>query len=152
MKQTVGILSALIVALLVLSAFILSTNLQQGRLLSQSSDALTRMQAEKEELLLAHQTLESKNNKLNASLKTVTAERDALSLQLNDAVLASQEANDAVSLQADQAQELQQRIDLLTQRNQELEAALANVSVSPAPAPAVFPFSTFSPLFTPPPQ
>jgi len=163
MKQTIVILSALCMALLVISGFILSTSLQQNELVIQSAAALEKVQQEKEALALEKQKTDNQLETLRASVEKLTAERDALSIQLNDTTLASQEANDAAALQESEAQRLQEELNDQYQRadrdaqlietlTTEVETLRQKLAVSPSPdavpTPNAFPFSV--PRVTPP--
>lgn len=108
MKQTVIILTALMMALLMASGFIAAGSAQQSRLLAQREEELRQAQLRLEELKENGEKWERearRNAKLSAEL---TQQRDALSIQLSDAVLSSQETNDAIEAQAKEMLQLEQ--------------------------------------------
>ena len=158
MKQTRVILTALCMALLVLCGFVLCTNLQQSEMLTENSALLDKIRTEKETLLLEKQKADNRLEMLADSVEKLTAERDGLNLQLADATLSSQEANDAAAYQEQRAAKLQAELDdlrrqadssalaveALTAEAETLRTALVQAQHS------VFPFATRAPLVTPP--
>lgn len=115
MKQTVGILTALMIALLLVSGFIVISGMEQSELLVRREDELRQMQAERDEI---KNQMEKQERELKRNVELIaqlTEERDGLSQQLNDAVLASQEANDAVALWEKHGGEKDQLIQALQQ-------------------------------------
>lgn len=130
MKQTVVLLSALLVVLMVLTGFILTGSLKQTDLIAQRDEMLTDLRKQRETLTLENTRYERKVNSLIASVEQLTLERDALTSQLNDAVLSSQEANDAVALQTARQQELEEALAAASMELETLRQAL-----SPTPAP-----------------
>lgn len=86
MKQTVSILTGLIVVVLLATGLIVADNIDLSRRLEQQADDLLAWNARLDD-----------SQKL---LKKTTAERDALSRQLNEAVLASQTAHEAAEEQS----------------------------------------------------
>ena len=160
MKQTLAILTALCMALLVLCGFVLCTNLQQSETLTDSSALLDKIRTEKETLLLEKQKADNRIEMLAASVEKLTAERDALNLQLSDATLSSQEANDAAAYQEQQVLKLQAELNELRQRDAANALALETLTAEaetlrqalakPQPTPTLYPFTTPAPLVTPP--
>lgn len=153
MKQTVTILTALMVALLLISGFSVLGSMQQGDMLARREDQLLKQSQALDEKTLLAETLEAEAAEQAKQMEKLTKERDALSLQLNDAVLSSQESNDALARQEEELQRLQMEKEqlskqLLDERKQaqELRTQLAawqeEVSAvalyEPAPTPTVF--------------
>ena len=103
MRQTVAILTALILSLMVVTGFVLTGSLRQSELMMQRDKMMMELRRE-------HSDLTLENLRLTRELETTRTERDALTIQLNDAVLASRE-----SLQT-----------ALEQANRELERLQAN--------------------------
>ena len=112
MKQTVAILSALILSLLTVTGFILHTSFEQNQLIA-------KLRAEQDALAL--EALQSKRE-----LQQALEQRDALSQKLIDAVLSSQEANDAVAFQQSRAQALEEALAAARLETQTLRQALEN--------------------------
>lgn len=110
MKQTVGILTALMMAMLMVSGFIVAGSTQQSRLLSQREEELRLAQAAISELETEGEKWKREAQRSAKLCAELTEQRDALSVQLGDAILSSQEANDAVAQQVltveEQAKEL----------------------------------------------
>lgn len=153
MKQTVTILTALMVALLLISGFSVLGSMQQGDMLARREDQLLKQSQALEEKTLLAETLEAEAAEQAKQMEKLTKERDALSLQLNDAVLSSQESNDALTRQEEELQRLQMEKEQLSKQllderkqTQELRTQLAawqeEVSAAalyePAPTPTVF--------------
>lgn len=111
MKQTVLILTALVLTLMVVTGFILTGSLRQTELMAQRDEMLMDLRQQ-------HSDLTLENLRLTRELDQTRTERDALTAQLNDAILASQEANDAVAFQVSQRQSLETALD---QANREIE-------------------------------
>jgi len=98
-KQTIVILTALAAVLLLATSFIVAANMDLSR----------KLETQEREILSMTSKLEKQGKELERSaeekassaetLRKTMEERDALSKQLNDAVLASQEANEAVEQQ-----------------------------------------------------
>ena len=133
MKQTVTILTALMIALLLVSGFIVMGSMQQSELLIERENQLISQTQQMDEAMMQIEKLEKAAQSGAQQLKQLTEERDALSQQLSDAVLSSQEANDAVAQQVkerkayeDQIEYLNEQLSLAQQQNAHLEAALAN--------------------------
>lgn len=160
MKQTLAILTALCMALLVLCGFVLCTNLQQNETMTESAALLDKIRTEKETLLLEKQKADNRIETLSASVEKLTAERDALNLQLTDATLSSQEANDAAAYQEQLALTLQAELDALQKQADSSALAVDALSAEAEtlrkalaeaqPSPSAFPFATLAPLVTPP--
>lgn len=144
MKQTIAILTALMLALLLVSGFIVVGSTEQSQLLIQREDQLRSLSAALDEETRRAESFEKEAQRNAQQLRQTTQERDALSQQLTDVVLASQEANDAVAQrQADvkrleealreagmetlrlQAELEQCQIDLNQERKEASAAALA---------------------------
>ena len=130
MKQTVVLLSALLLVLLVLTGFILAGSVQQTRLIAQRDEMLADLRQQRETLTLENTRYERKVDSLIESVNQLTLERDALTSQLNDAVLSSQEANDVVAAQSAQCEELEEALAAANLELQTLREAL-----SPTPVP-----------------
>lgn len=111
MKQTVLILTALVLSLMVVTGFILTGSLRQTELMAQRDDMLMEVRKQ-------HSDLTLENLRLTRELEQTRTERDALSAQLNDAILSSQEANDAVAVQIAEREALENALD---QANREIE-------------------------------
>ena len=121
MKQTVTILTALMIALLIMSGVIVMGSTQQSEILMQREEQLlsrTQELAERNAQIVQLQAEAVEGRKRQTEL---TKERDALSQQLNDAVLSAQESNDAVASQTERADALQKENDWLRARVAELE-------------------------------
>ena len=86
------------------------------------------LRKQRETLTLENARFERKVDSLTASVQQLTLERDALTSQLNDAVLSSQEANDAVALQSAEREALEVA---LAAANLELETL--REALTPAP-------------------
>ena len=113
MKQTISILSALVAALLIASGFIVAANIDLCANVAQLDRELLDVRSE---LADCEKELDrrTQENKASAeSLRKTMEERDALSMQLNDAVLASQEANDAVAQQIRQNEKQLRELEAL---------------------------------------
>ena len=110
MKQTVVILTALMMAMLMVSGFIVVGSTQQSQLLAQREEELRLAQATISELTTEGEKWKREAQRSAKLCAELTEQRDALSIQLGDAVLSSQEANDAVAQQVltveEQAKEL----------------------------------------------
>ena len=119
MRQTFFILTALVLSLMLVTGFILTGSLRQTELMAKRDEMLMDLRQEHSDLML-------ENLRLTRELEQTRRERDALSLQLNDAVLASQEANEAVEMQVSERKSLE---NALEEANRELE------SLTSAPAP-----------------
>jgi len=130
MKQTVILLSSLLVVLMVLTGLILTGSMQQTELIAQRDEMLSDLRKQRETLTLENTRYARKVDSLIASVEQLTLERDALTSQLNDAVLSSQEANDAVALQTARQQELEEALAAASMELETLRQAL-----SPTPAP-----------------
>ena len=111
MKQTVLILTALILSLMLVTGFILTGTLRQTELMAQRDQMLMELRQEHSDLML-------ENLRLARELDQTLKEREALTLQLNDVLLASQEANDALEIQISERNTLQNALD---KANRELE-------------------------------
>ena len=107
MKQTIAILTALLFSVMILSFFILTGSIRQTDMLAQRDEMIVSLREDQ-------RTLTQESLRLSRELERVTKERDALSLQLNSAVLASQEANDAVALQIQQREVLEEALAAVT--------------------------------------
>lgn len=153
MKQTVTILTAMMVALLLVSGFVLMGSIQQSEKLMAREDQLLKQSGELDEKSLLIAQLEKEAEERTQQTQQLTKERDALSQQLNDAVLSSQESNDALARQTQEKQRLQMEKEqlakqLLNERKQLQEmrsqlAALQQEAISTAvcegtPAPTAF--------------
>lgn len=114
MKQTIVILTALMAALLLITGFVTAENVQQNQLMADQNRVLEKQLADLAALEKTQERLLTEAEHSAQTIRNVTEERDALSLQLNDAVLASQEANDAAALQ-------EQKALRLTEENQHLQ-------------------------------
>ena len=111
MKQTVLILTALILSLMLVTGLILTGTLRQTELMSQRDQMLMELRQEHSDLML-------ENLRLTRELGQTLKEREALSTQLNDVLLASQETNDALEMQIAERNTLQ---NALEEANRELE-------------------------------
>lgn len=130
MKQTIVILTALVAALLLITGFVTAENVQQNQLLQDQNRMMEKQLAEIEALEKTQERLLGEAEHSAQTIRTVTGERDALSQQLNDAVLSSQEANDAAAAQEQKAQRLQDACEdlqtqLAAQQEEAAQAALA---------------------------
>lgn len=130
MKQTVILLSSLLLILMVLTGLILTGSMQQTELIAQRDEMLSDLRKQRETLTLENTRYARKVDSLIASVEQLTLERDALTSQLNDAVLSSQEANDAVALQTARQHELEEALAAASMELETLRQAL-----SPTPAP-----------------
>ena len=128
MKQTVVLLTALLLAFMVLTGVILAGSMKQTQLLAQRDEMLADLRKQRETLTLENARFERKVDSLTASVQQLTLERDALTSQLNDAVFSSQEANDAVALQSAEREALEVA---LAAANLELETL--REALTPAP-------------------
>lgn len=174
MKQTIAILTALMLALLLVSGFIVVGSTEQSQLLAQREDQLRSLNTALDQETQRADRFEKEAQRNAQQLRQTTQERDALSQQLNDAVLASQEANDAIALrQADvrrleealrksgvetlrlQAELEKSQADLNQMREQASAAALAYeqraqkqpaASNVPQPTPDASPLPSCTPL------
>jgi len=120
MKQTVAILTALLLSLMVLTGFILTGSMKQTELIAQRDEMLASLRQE-------HQSLVQEQLQTARELKQTICERDALSLQLNDAVLASQEANEAVALQLSQQEQLKEALEAAQLEAETLRQKLSSI-------------------------
>ncbi len=105
MKQTIAILTALCICLMAVSGFLLNANMKEIRLSAQKDQELAQ---------------------LRATVTKLTGERDAISLQWQDAVLASQEANEAVAVQNRQRLRLEQALNAANMELETLRETLEN--------------------------
>lgn len=121
MKQTVTILTALMTALLLVSGFIVMGSVQQSDLLMKREEQLLAKAEEAEEWKTRAAQLESEHAQAQEQLQKLHEERDALSQQLTDTLLASQESNDAVAQQEAAAQALGQENEQLRSQIKKLE-------------------------------
>lgn len=123
MKQTITILSALVAVLLVASGFIVASNVSLNSTVTQCEKELLNVRSKlaDSEKELERCVLESKA--AAETLRKTLEERDALSTQLNDAVLASQEANDAVAQQVRQNEKQRQELAALAAEYEDLNEA-----------------------------
>jgi len=132
MKQTVGILTALMIALLLVSGFIVMGSMQQSRTLLDKEQTIRALQTERDHLKTEN-AMQKREMERNAQLLAQTMEeRDALSQQWNDAVLSSQETNDALASREEAYKEQVLRVQQLENRVTEL---LAQLESMPAPKP-----------------
>ena len=111
MKQTVVILTALMMAMLMVSGFIVAGSTQQSQLLAKREEELRLAQTAITELETEGAKWKREAERSAKLCAELTEQRDALSIQLGDAVLSSQEANEAVEQQVLTVQ--QQAKDLL---------------------------------------
>lgn len=146
MKQTVVILTALMLALLMVSGFIVAGSTQQSRLLAECEQQLRQAQAEAADRKAESEKWKRETQRSTQLSAELTEQRDALNTQLNDAVLSSQEANDAVAQQVRtveaQAQEIAQMEQAYTQLYLEYQALRQGATEAPAlptPPPVVKP-------------
>ena len=138
MKQTVTILTALMIALLLVSGFIVASGMQQSRAMLSKEETVRALQTERDHLRTQNE-MQKREMERNAQLLSETIEeRDALSQQWNDAVLSSQEANDALAVYEDNQREHVQRIAQLEKRVAELLSQLAEATPVPSPKPTRF--------------
>lgn len=146
MKQTIAILTALMLALLLVSGFVAAGSLQQSHLLTASDAELTQLSDALAKQLAENEKLTREAQRSAAQLAEVIQERDALSAQLGDAVLSSQEANDAVAQQALAVEEQAQTIRRLQAENRALQDRLAAVEAMAQPTAAPSSVPTRTPL------
>ena len=123
MKQTIAILAALMAVFLLATGFIVASNMDTGRTLELREKEL--LSAEKQlNKLAAELERSAKEQEASAeALRKTMAERDALSQQLNDAVLSSQEANEAVEQQIRQNQKQLREMESLAAEYEDLSKA-----------------------------
>ncbi len=105
MKQTVAILTALTLCLMAITGYLVYGSTKEMELMARKDQQLADLYTE---------------------VNQVTRERNALNLQLQDAVLSSQEANDAVAMQAQQNEQLQSALEAANMELETLREALAN--------------------------
>ena len=144
MKQTVSILTALMITLLLVSGLIVKGSMQQSQMLLEREDQLLEKTMELQKAHVKITEMEKQTAEKQQMMDRVQKERDALSTQLGDALLSSQESNDAVARQTQMVQQLEaandqlaQQLDRHRQRISQLEAELAE---------ALLPRATPSPL------
>ncbi|MBQ3574497.1 MAG: hypothetical protein IJA26_02420, partial [Clostridia bacterium] len=123
MKQTIAILTALMTVLLLAAGFMVASNMDMSHAL----------ETREEELHTVTRTLQEQNAELERyirereasaeALRKVMAERDALSQQLNDAVLSSQEANEAVEQQIRRNEQQLREMEALAAEYEDLSDA-----------------------------
>lgn len=124
MKQTVVILTALMMALLLITGFVTAENVQLDKLIGDQTKLMEEKQAAASALEKTQERLLQEAQHSAQTIRTLTDERDALSRQLADAVLSSQEANDAASVQEQKAMRLVQENARLQAAYEEAEAQL----------------------------
>lgn len=136
MKQTVVILTALMLAMMVVSGFIVAGSTQQNQLLAAREEELRMAQIKIGELEENGEKWERearRNAKLSAEL---TEQRDALNKQLGDALLSSQESNDAIEQQSRELLQLEKDYTQLFLDYQELKQAQPKPTLPPIQKPA----------------
>lgn len=140
-KQTVIILSVLVLALLAASGFIAASNVDLCENLAYAQKQTADLRAELSEKVKQLDQSMQENRQAAETLQKTTLERDALSQQLNDAVLSSQEANDALAVQISQNKQQLLQLELLEKDYRELsqactalEARIEELSVQTAAA------------------
>lgn len=123
MKQTVGILLALAVALLAAMGLMVSANIDQSRAIDLYKDEVNTLQGTQRKLekeIARYQTAEEASE---TAMQKVMNERDALSQQLNDAVTASQAWNDALEQQKRQNEKQLREMEALKAEYEDLSEA-----------------------------
>lgn len=140
MKQTVAILTALMLALLLVSGFIVTGSMQQSRALLEKEETVRALQTERDHLKTQNEAQQREMERNTLLLNETIEARDALSQQWNDAVLSSQEANDALAAQEERGEAQARHIAELEQRVKELTADLiaAQEEAASAPKPTRF--------------
>jgi len=143
MKQTVTILTALMMALLLVSGFIVMGGMQQSEVLLQREEQLLEKTVELQKADMKIAEMHTQNQEKQLLLEKTQKERDALNAQLNDLLLSSQESNDAVEQQVQQVQKLEEanerlalQLSLREQRIGQLETELEKAlrpSATPSP-------------------
>ena len=123
MKQTIAILSALTAVLLLLTGFIVVSNLDLNRTLLEKQTELRSADKTVEKLKKEIEQSTAVQEAASEAMRKVMAERDALSLQLNEAVLASQQANEAVDQQILQNQKQLRELEALAAEYEDLSDA-----------------------------
>ncbi|MBR6570289.1 MAG: hypothetical protein IKK75_07535 [Clostridia bacterium] len=120
MKQTIALLSFLTALLLLVLGIVAVQGVEKTQLLDRSEQALKDAHAKLEEIA-AQLTASMEENKTSAeSLRQAEQDKTDLATRLNDALLSSQEANEAVGMQVAENQ-------LLMRNQQALEAANQNL-------------------------
>lgn len=99
MKQTITIMAAFMVALLLVSGFIVMGSMQQSQLLATRAEQLAQTRSKLNEQVAINEELNQAADTLSKSLEEMTLERDGLALRLEDALGAVEEANGAVDQQ-----------------------------------------------------
>lgn len=121
MKQTITILAVLMVALLLVSGFIVAGSMQQAQQLVSKNNQMNELKARLTEQTSLYDELTEKYKALSTAFSTCREERDTLSADLKDALLSVEEANGAVTQQETEKQEAQAAFTL---EKNDLSAAL----------------------------
>ena len=123
MKQTVGILLALAAVLLLATGFIVSANIDQSRVIDLYKDEVNTLKSTQRKLEKEIAGYQSAETSSAEAMQKIKEERDALSQQLNDTVLASQELNDALEQQKRQNEKQLREMEALTAEYEDLSEA-----------------------------
>ena len=122
MKQTITIMAVFMVALLLVSGFIVAGSMQQAQQLASRASQLGEIKIRLSEQTTLNEELQQNVDALSASLTAVRTERDELNLRLKDALLSVEEANGAISQQVTDMETAQTSF---TQEKVELAASLS---------------------------
>ncbi|MDD3334048.1 MAG: hypothetical protein PHI98_00885 [Eubacteriales bacterium] len=107
MKQTVAIMAIFLVLLLVVSGFIVSGSLQQSEMLAQRVNQVSELNQKLQKQVAQQRSTNADLEETTLALTQATAERDALKQNLQDALLAVEEANGAVAQQSSERQQVE---------------------------------------------
>ena len=147
MKQTVAILLALAGVLLLATGFIVSANIDQSRVIALYKDEVKTLQTTQRKLEKEIKSYQASKDSSAETIQKLMQERDALSQQLNDTVVASQELNDELEQQKRQNEKQVQMLEdakRIAQLEAELEKAAAEAIVTPAPEITVSPAPSYA--------
>lgn len=123
MKQTIGILIALAVVLLVATGLIVSTNLDQSRVIDLYKDEVNTLQGKQQEIEKEIKRYQAEETASAEALKKIMEERDALRLQLSDMTKASQELEHALEQQKRQNEKQLREMEALAAEYEDLSQA-----------------------------
>ncbi len=130
MKQTIGILLALAAVLLLATGFIVSTNIDQSRVIDLYKDEVNTLQSTQRKLEKEIKSYQAAEASSAEAMQKLLDERDALAGQLNDAVTASQELDDALEQQKRQNEKQLREMESLAAEYEDLSQACSALEAS----------------------
>ena len=130
MKQTIGILLALAAVLLLATGFIVSTNIDQSRVIDLYKDEVNTLQSTQRKLEKEIKSYQAAEASSAEAMQKLLDERDALAGQLHDAVTATQELDDALEQQKRQNEKQLREMESLAAEYEDLSQACSALEAS----------------------